>query len=145
MPRKDIIAKVTCFIILISTAIIYLLCFGSQLNLDRVRTPSFLKGSQGRRPLDINAQYGLRFNISCSENSVVSEDNVQYLKHALSEGAILARTDRCEEYFTNFHVEAMFKEAPREAQDKRNIILAISHQVHQDIGILEAFLAIIFR
>lgn len=142
MSRKQVFVNVACFLIMFHSVILYVLCFARHLYLDVERAPSRLKDINIWQPLNIETQYGLGFNLSCADDSVINEDKGKYLKNALSEQAIIDRTDNCDEYFKSFHVEAVSEERSKKSN---KIILAVSHQVHEHIGIFEAFLAIIFR
>ena len=78
------------------------------------------------------------------------------IKQLLSDSQIQRRLSDCDEYFRLFPLEALRARKPEEEMegDARNggfysedptFTLAFSHQVHKEIGVLEIFLAIMFR
>lgn len=85
-------------------------------------------------------QYHSVFNLNCSDLET-NKTQMEEFKNFLSEESILERTSNCESYF-----DLMPNEALRNInKSDHSLKLAFSHLVHKEIGILEIFLAIIFR
>ena len=61
----------------------------------------------------------------------------------MSDDDVLERFSDCDEYFRTFPVAAV-TEGDKEKIDT-GFKIAFSHQVHMQIGILEMFLAVLFR
>ena len=70
------------------------------------------------------------------------------IKQLLSDNQIQRRLSDCDEYFRLMPLEALRARKPEEAMEgleDPSFTLAFSHQVHKEIGVLEIFLAIMFR
>ncbi len=87
-----------------------------------------------------NESLSIFSNINCS-NLEADETETPFSHDLLSEYSIMQRTLDCQSYFQTIPIEALKERRSNEDGFK----LAFSHLVHKDVGILEIFLAVIYR
>ena len=97
--------------------------------------PTFNEGSDDFSPI---------LNPNCDQNGDEDEKQSQIIRQLLSENHIQRRLSDCDEYFATIPVEALRRSFDPDP-DLAGVKFAFSHQVHKSVGILEIFLALMFR
>lgn len=96
-------------------------------------------------PTDFLGIHDMLSTIDCNNNSSYNDNATQTQTLAfLSEDAILQRTAHCDSYFAYLDIFGHELSAFRLGLNSESP-LAFSHSIHQQVGILEVFLALTFR
>ena len=96
-------------------------------------------------PTDFLGIHDMMSTIDCNNNSSYNDNETQTQALSfLSEDAILQRTSQCDSYFAYMDIFGHELSALRLGLNSESP-LAFSHSIHQQVGILEVFLALTFR